>query len=210
MSVALSFGIAFLLACGSMPLILRVSKKHKLFDSIDERKIHTGDIPRLGGIGIFVSFALSILLTTLISGHGIQTGGRFLIVMICILGIHLVGLVDDFRNLRARYKFLIELMTASLLVAIGFRFSVVSSRILGGTHELGILMIPITMVWIIGITNAVNLIDGMDGLAGGIATFAAGAYGHHLPHPWQCRRSDGLFFADGSDAGLSVLQLPSS
>ena len=177
MSLILGFGIAFLLALCSMPLILRIATKHKLFDSIDERKIHTGEIPRLGGLGIFIGFAASVLLTTLVTGKGIQTGGRFLVVLLCMLSIHLLGLIDDFRNLKARYKFIVELLEATLLVAIGFRFQPESLRDFWGLLGLDFLAIPVSVIWIIGIINAVNLIDGMDGLAGGIAAFSAGIFG---------------------------------
>jgi UDP-GlcNAc:undecaprenyl-phosphate GlcNAc-1-phosphate transferase len=83
-----------------------------------------------------------------------------------------MGLVDDFHNLRARLKFIVQLAAATLVTVGGFTISTV--RIPGlGTYSLGLFSYPITVLWIVAISNAINLVDGVDGLAGGISAFAA-------------------------------------
>ena len=177
MTIAFGFGIAILISLISMPLIIKIAHSRKLYDVIDDRKIHTGNIPRLGGLGIFLAFVGAIAIITVVTGKGVETGNRFWAVILCMLVIHVVGLVDDFRNLAAVYKFIIELAAAIILSALGFRFMAIVPPFAGLTFGLGALSYPITVIWIIGVTNAVNLIDGMDGLAGGISAFAAAAYG---------------------------------
>ena len=103
MQLFLGFACAFLLSALSMPLILRFAHRKKLYDPIDDRKLHTGNIPRLGGVGIFLSFLATIVLATLLTGHGVSTGGKFWVVLFTMFIVHLVGLADDFMNNRARY-----------------------------------------------------------------------------------------------------------
>ena len=199
MTIAFGFGIAILISLISMPLIIKIAHSRKLYDVIDDRKIHTGNIPRLGGLGIFLAFVAAIAIITVVTGKGVETGNRFWAVILCMLVIHVVGLVDDFRNLAAVYKFIIELAAAIILSALGFRFMAIVPPFAGLTFGLGASSYPITVIWIIGVTNAVNLIDGMDGLAGGISAFAAAAYGLIFvstatqARPWRALPSSGLF-----------------
>ena len=175
--LVVGFACAFLLSAISMPLILKVAHNRKLYDVINERKIHTGNIPRLGGLGIFISFAMTLVLVTVVTGSGLANGNYFWTVILCMLLVHFIGLVDDVRNLRAVFKFLIEFAVAAVLVKIGFRFGVIVLPAWAGTLELGVISYPLSIVWIIGVTNALNLIDGMDGLAGGISAFSALVFG---------------------------------
>lgn len=177
MRLFLGFACAFFLSALSMPMILRFAHRKKLYDTIDDRKIHTGNIPRLGGVGIFLSFIATIVATTLLSGQGVSTGGRFWVVLFAMLVVHLVGLADDFMNIRARYKLILELFAAVLLAAMGFRFASIALPFGLGTLDLGTVAYPLTILWLTGVPNALNLIDGMDGLAGGIAAFVAAAFG---------------------------------
>jgi len=177
MALLVGFACALLLCALIIPLILHVAHRNKIFARKDERTIHSGNIPRLGGVGIFLSFAASMVLVSLLFGTGARTGGHFWAVMLSMLIVHLVGLVDDFRDLRALLKFGIELILATGLAWLGFRFTGIPSPLGGGPLELGALSYALTVLWIIGITNALNLIDGMDGLAGGISAFAAATYG---------------------------------
>jgi UDP-GlcNAc:undecaprenyl-phosphate/decaprenyl-phosphate GlcNAc-1-phosphate transferase len=208
MKMVLGFACAFLLSVVSMPLIIKVAHRRKLYDSIDERKIHTGNIPRLGGIGLFVSFLVSILIVTLLSGEGIDTGGRFSIVLLCMLGVYGIGLIDDFKNLRARYKFLVELAVAVLLVSLGFRFQTIIVPFGDGALELGLFSYPIAVIWIIGITNALNLIDGMDGFAGGISAISAGVFGLFFLLKADPGAALACFVLLGAVLGFLVFNLP--
>ncbi len=161
-----------------IPLILRIAHKFKWYDPPDKRKIHTGLIPRLGGPGMFIAFLLTGLLTPVVMsviGRGsddLRFGLRFLPFFLGIFVIHLVGLIDDFHNLKAMLKFFLQLFAAVLVAGAGFLIRSLTIPYIG-TIRLGLLAYPITILWIVGISNAVNLIDGMDGLAGGIGAFAA-------------------------------------
>jgi UDP-GlcNAc:undecaprenyl-phosphate GlcNAc-1-phosphate transferase len=88
---------------------------------------------------------------------------------------HFTGLYDDFKNLRARYKLLLQTTAALILVLFGFKFHVIAFP--GSSLLLGPLTYPLSLIWIVGVTNAVNMIDGMDGLAGGVVAIAAFTYG---------------------------------
>ncbi len=102
---------------------------------------------------------------------------RYWPVMGAATSMFVLGLVDDFRNLQARLKAAIQFAAALLVVAMGFRFRVVLVPFGDGALELGILSVPLTLAWIIGVTNAMNLIDGMDGLAAGVTFWASLAFG---------------------------------
>lgn len=172
---------AFLINVGITPLIIQFSHKFKWYDLPDHRKIHTTLIPRLGGIGIFLSFLISSLLASLVlclitgKAAGILNSA-FLPVFFAFGLIHIMGLVDDFRSQRALVKLFIEIAAASLVVIGGYRIESITIPYLG-LIQFGLLSYPITVFWIISITNAVNLMDGMDGLAGGIGAFASFSMG---------------------------------
>jgi UDP-GlcNAc:undecaprenyl-phosphate GlcNAc-1-phosphate transferase len=169
---------AFLINLVLTPLIMRLSHRFKWYDVPNQRKIHTKLVPRLGGVGMYVAFALSTSVVSVVlwavsggSDRGILEP-RFLAILGGMTLVHWMGLVDDLWNLRPRFKLLIQIVAALLVTAGGFDIGRVSLPYIG-RFSLGILSYPVTVLWIIGIANAVNLIDGMDGLAGGISAFAA-------------------------------------
>ena len=153
--------LAFLISVSLIPVIIKVCARLKLYDSIDARKIHSGNIPRLGGVAVFLSFAVAMVVYNLFfsteKGFGIEiVFGGFL-----IFGM---GLADDVFDLGAKLKLLIQCVTAFIIVFSGYHFK-----------QILFFKIPpffagvITFLWIVGVTNAFNLIDGLDCLCGGIA-----------------------------------------
>jgi len=153
----------------AVSLVLRISHHKEWYDNIDERKIHSGDIPRLGGIGFgSVFFIIAAAMSIFYGTKGINVI-RFIPCGIAMAFILVSGAYDDFRTVSPRYKILFQLASAVLVLITGFDFD----RLLyigGGIFtNLGYYKIPITILWIVGITNAFNLIDGVDGLAGGIS-----------------------------------------
>jgi len=161
------------------PTIIRISHRFRWYDRPGSRKIHTVLIPRLGGVGIFISFFLSILVVPLVwrlvFGRSPEQfiDVKYLWLFLGFGIIFLLGLVDDFYNLKAVLKLFIQVIAAAIVVVGGGL--VVSSLTLPylGKIDLWYFAYPLTILWIVGITNAVNLVDGMDGLGGGIAGFAA-------------------------------------
>lgn len=168
---------AFLLAFGITLLSTPISKKLAFrvgaIDQPKARGMHTKPMPLAGGTAIYFGFILTILLLApWINGFdwneilGLLIGGT----IICI-----VGFFDDIYNLSAKIKFIIQCFAAAIVVII-FNISiniVTWPWAPSGTIELGDFGIPLTILWIVGVTNAVNLIDGLDGLAAGVSSIAA-------------------------------------
>ena len=135
----------------------------------DGRRMHDHPIPRMGGLAIFFGFLLSVLLFLPLTPQlrGMLMGG----VIIVILGIF-----DDIFALPALPKLLVQIGAALVAVLHGNVIQVLSNPNIFSSDpywDLGFLSVPITVVWIVGITNAVNLIDGLDGLACGVSTISS-------------------------------------
>ncbi len=172
--------VAFVLACLVSvlltPLVRRVALARRLFDDPrDTRKVHGRPIPRLGGVAIAAGF-YAPLLGLLIQGSGVGSifyavGWKAFGFMAGGVAICLLGLYDDIRGAGAKEKFIVQFSVAAGLYFLGFRMDVISLPFVG-TVSLGALALPFTMLWIVGVINAMNLIDGLDGLAAGVALCA--------------------------------------
>lgn len=194
-------------------LIIYISHKYGWYDRSDERKIHVGNIPRLGGVAIFWAFLVSIVLRSLFenqAGYRGVLGLDFLPVLVSILAVHGTGLVDDFRPMRARYKFLVQTAAAVVVVTSGFYFRYLALPFAPFRMELGVFSYPLTVLWIVGITNAVNMIDGMDGLAGGISLIAAMMYGFFYLALGESFPALIAFTLAGALAGFLLFNLPTA
>jgi UDP-GlcNAc:undecaprenyl-phosphate GlcNAc-1-phosphate transferase len=168
---------ATLLSLIGTALVRFVAVRRGWFDDPnDVRKIHSGNIPRLGGVGIFWSFALTLGGAALVLRSGDFANASFAVPLLAALALcHFTGLYDDFRNMRARWKLALQIVAAVFLMAGGFHFR--SLALPDTLVSLGLLSYPISLLWIVGVSNAVNMIDGMDGLAGGITAIAAFSFG---------------------------------
>lgn len=154
--------MAFVLTLIFIPPVIFMVKRFKLFDRPNARKEHTIPTPTFGGIAIFSGMLVSLLFWFKFNSHPATI--TFLLSIILLFG---VGIMDDLKDLAARYKLVIEAGLASMLAFAGIRIT--SFGGLFGIYELHIVaQYIITMVAIVGITNAFNLIDGIDGLAGGL------------------------------------------
>jgi UDP-GlcNAc:undecaprenyl-phosphate GlcNAc-1-phosphate transferase len=151
------------------PVVRYVARRLGALDLPGERKVHEKPIPRLGGFGIFVSFNLILLITYKIDFfyfppnfmREIRFGWLFVASEI-ILGL---GAVDDIRRMPPSIKFFFQIIAGLIVALTCFKMEVISSPF--GTISLGILSIPATVLWVVAITNAINLLDGLDGLAAG-------------------------------------------
>lgn len=183
-----SFLIALLLGIVMIPNILLVSYRKRLFDLPDPRKVHTCPVPRLGGISflpaIVITFALIMGFRIL---HGIpvenlplsRTLYEFLFYIVGAMLLYLTGVQDDLIGVGYRRKFLIQILAALLLVGCGDWIRSLGG--LFGIYDLPVwLGIPLTVFLVVYITNAINLIDGIDGLASGLCciSLAMLAYMH--------------------------------
>lgn len=176
----IAFLISVLLAGILIPQILLISFRKKLFDDIDERKIHKGVVPRLGGIAFFPSilFSFSIVVGFNLKFIEWETAGAYAEVVIpfffmiaAVLLMFLVGMADDLIGVRYRAKFIIQILSSILIVFSGIYIDNLFDF-------LWIKEIPDWIGWIgtafmvVYIVNAINLIDGIDGLASGLSTVA--------------------------------------
>lgn len=158
------------------PIILVAAHRFRVFDRIDHRKAHSGQIPALGGIGIFLSFTVAGAVAYGLLQLGplqIYTPWRILAIVIGLVVIHVTGVTDDMLDIPAGRKLALQIGAAVVVVTGGTVFTSIDLPVTGFGVSLGVLAPPITVLWIIGIANAMNLVDGIDGFAGGIALFAA-------------------------------------
>jgi len=155
--------IAFMVSYILTPYMAHVGKKQNMLDMPGHRKIHEEAIPNLGGIVIFFGFLLSLLFV-------IQIEGQFRALLIGGVIILLLGVIDDIANLSPKHKFVIQMIPA--LIVIIYNSDLINSFIVNQLRSfdlLGYLLYPILIFWIVGITNSINLIDGLDGLACGVS-----------------------------------------
>jgi len=137
----------------------------------DSRRMHHEPIPRLGGLAIFIGFMVSILLFIKIRGNTQMQSILLGAVVIVVLGV-----VDDIMNLPAMFKFVVQIAAALIPALNGVVIQAFSNPNIFSDNlywVLGNLSIPITVLWIVAITNSVNLIDGLDGLANGVSAISA-------------------------------------
>ena len=135
----------------------------------DARRMHKVPIPRLGGLAIFIGFMVSILLFVKITPEmkSILLGAAIIVVL---------GVVDDIMALPAMLKFVVQIIAAAIPATHGVVIQAFSNPNIFSKNlywVLGWLSIPVTILWIVAITNAVNLIDGLDGLANGVSAISA-------------------------------------
>lgn len=168
-----------------IPQILLIAFRKNLFDEIDSRKIHKSTVPRLGGFAFFPSILFAALLcwgvgirfVPEILRDGLQSDPEGFCFMGCaVLVLYLVGMADDLVGVKYRAKFVVQFFSAGLLIVGGFRMDNLHG-FLGICEMPSFVAIVLTTVLIVYITNAINLIDGIDGLASGLSAAACAFYG---------------------------------
>jgi UDP-GlcNAc:undecaprenyl-phosphate GlcNAc-1-phosphate transferase len=174
---ALSAAVAGLITNLLVPLAAKVAVAVRAVDYPGERKQQHWAVPRLGGLAIVLGLGLAAgsLLLSRWAEWGAQIGRSQIIALTIATGmVFLVGLVDDVLGVSSAKKFLVQLAAAWLMVRVGWSFEVL--RVPGfGDVELGVLGNFVSLLWIVGVTNAINLIDGLDGLAGGVVAIISGS-----------------------------------
>ena len=172
----LNFVVSTLLSIVLTPLVIRLAVLIGAVDKPDERKIHKKVMPRLGGVATFFSFSITLAISHFVFPEmrldEIVSRGNFGMIGLSFFMILMLGVGDDVWTLKPKQKFLVQFLAGSLLYLAGFRIEQITNPFGGGTLVLGPLSYPLTVFWMVGITNAFNLIDGLDGLASGIALIA--------------------------------------
>lgn len=167
-----TYTVALLVSVLATPAVSKLAQALGVVDHPGVRKVHQGQIPRIGGVAIALATAVALVAGSWWDRRGgLGQLGQLGPLLAASLLVFVLGLVDDLQGLKARVKLLGQLVAAGGLCALGVRID--SLSIDGLFHvELGWAAWPLTVVWMVGITNAVNLIDGLDGLAGGICAVA--------------------------------------
>lgn len=170
----LTFLLAFVVTYFATPVVKTFASKIKAVDIPNNRKVHILPIPRLGGLAIYIGFLTAVIAAMIISqASGVNL--NFHIITGILLGstlLMLVGMWDDIKHLRATTKLAWQIAAAFIVIFFGVVISFISNPF-NGIWPIGIFAIPLTLLWIVGVTNAMNLIDGLDGLATGVTAISS-------------------------------------
>ena len=173
-----AFAVALLVAMVVMPAVILLAQRTGAMDAPNARKVHKKPIPRIGGLGIYAGFMAAIIFVAIKFGLdgeqlketvGLVVSGSLIVVL---------GLLDDYKNLPAKVKLAGQIFAAAVLVLIfdvriDFITDPYGEYIYLDNFPIPYLAVPVTMFWLVGLTNTVNLIDGLDGLAAGVASIAS-------------------------------------
>jgi UDP-GlcNAc:undecaprenyl-phosphate GlcNAc-1-phosphate transferase len=181
LEVALAAGFAAVIAgivTGFMvPFAAKIAFAVRAVDYPGGRKFHAGAVPRLGGVAIIMGVAFgagSVALAKWTAWGGRVSKAELVALVVATGMVFTVGLVDDIVGVSVAKKLLVEFAAAVLIVYVGWWFSVLGLPG-GGALGLGVMGGVVTVLWIVGVANAINLFDGLDGLAGGVVAIVAGS-----------------------------------
>jgi UDP-GlcNAc:undecaprenyl-phosphate GlcNAc-1-phosphate transferase len=172
--------VAGIVTAAATPLVRILSLRWGITAKPGGRNVHTGEISRLGGVAMFLGF-LAALIAEWVAEMWFGVGGDALLkgdgplfgFLIGLLVIFATGVIDDILSLSPAAKLAGQVLAAGVVVYFGLRVDFVANPFAGGgLQSLGLLGIPVTLVWIVGFTNVINLIDGLDGLAAGVTMIA--------------------------------------
>ncbi len=223
------FALASVASLVLTPVMIRVCRRFGWEDRPGGRKLHLQAVPRMGGVAVVAAFVGTLVVMFLYDNAVTRVFLEIVPKVVRILGPALIvaalGVADDLCGIRARTKFLVQILAACVLVGLGFRIEAVHLPLLGLVH-LGVAgALLVTVFWVVAVTNAFNFIDGMDGLASGIALFVslsvlamaavtgttevlvlavplAGALAGFLPFNWHPAR---IFLGDGGSYFLGFV-----
>ncbi len=172
--VCATLGVSFLVAIITTPIVKELAYKMGAVDDPKKdkdpgRRMHSRPVPRMGGLAIFLGFLISVILFVPLERQirGMMLGAVIIVVL---------GIFDDIYDLKALFKFGVQIIAALIAVLSGSEIRILSNPNIFSQNpywDLGWLAIPISVIWIVAITNAVNLIDGLDGLACGVSSISS-------------------------------------
>lgn len=162
------FSTGLIISLVLTPLIKKRLIARGFVDHPDARKIHTKAIPRLGGMAIYIAFTFSLLLSYVIHPSLFEDREwQMLGLFIASTFIVITGIIDDIFNIRPWWKLAAQITAGIILIVFGYAVEGISNPF-GDSLELGYFSYPFTVIWVVAIINAINLVDGLDGLASGV------------------------------------------
>ncbi|KAA6447933.1 MraY family glycosyltransferase [Bacillus atrophaeus] len=161
--IVVAFFVSLLTVLIITPIVKKLAIKIGAVDQPSNRKVHDKIMPRMGGLAIFIGVIAGV------AAAGIYNETRMTAITVGAFMIVILGIIDDKYQLSAKIKFLIQIIVAIMIVSTGLKMEFFSVPFLAERFELGWMAYPLTVFWIVGITNAMNLIDGLDGLAAGLS-----------------------------------------
>ncbi|MBD3333839.1 undecaprenyl/decaprenyl-phosphate alpha-N-acetylglucosaminyl 1-phosphate transferase [candidate division GN15 bacterium] len=172
MTMIITAAVAFVVALVSLPWLIRLGHRYALLDQPHQHKRHGYPTPFLGGLALFVSVWIAIAVGGLLyPATFTDLGSSWPYIFAAALIIVLVGLSDDLKPLSAGTKLLAQVAAALLVYTGGVRVELLSTP--WGSLAIGNWSLFITVLWVVGLTNAINIIDGLDALAGGVSLIGA-------------------------------------
>jgi len=170
-NLIMAFAIPAIFACAVTPFVIHWAEKVKAIDvPKDTRRVHKKPTPLLGGLSIYFACLIGILLYVPLNQKIIGVLAGATLIVIC-------GYFDDIKPLSAKTKFAVQIIAAIIAMYSGVRIDRITNPldfiIEGNWIELGVFAYPVTLFWIVGLTNAFNLIDGLDGLAAGLSAISS-------------------------------------
>ena len=158
----------FAVSVAAVYITLRVARRFSIYDIQDGRRMHNDKIPRLGGVGMVLALAAGIAVSLLLGNSAAERllNWRYIAFFCAAALIFLTSLIDDLKPIRARYKLVVQLAAGFAACVSGFRFTAISFTPLSLNLNLGVFSWLVTIIWIAAIINAINMFDGLDGLAG--------------------------------------------
>lgn len=165
--LVMPFILAAVVSFASTPLVRKLAFKIGAVDiPKDDRRVHKEAMPLIGGLAIALGVFVGMLIFMPLSRKVISIiiGGSIILIG---------GIIDDVKDMSARDKMLVQIIAAGVLVFGGIRINFITNPFSGGIFYLGWLSIPISLFWIVGITNTINFIDGLDGLSAGVAMISS-------------------------------------
>ena len=169
--------LSFVICIITTPFVIKFANKCGFVDiPKDSRRVHTKPMPRIGGLAMVISIYVSLFIYYILTRNidGIAFDKKIIGFILGSLSIATMGFIDDAITLKARYKSIFEIMSAIFLYIFGVKITGLSIPFMSpDVVSLGWLEFPITLIWVLSVTNALNLIDGLDGLSAGIASISS-------------------------------------
>jgi len=175
-TITITFLFSLILSLILTPLVGKIARKYNLLDQPSERKVHSGGIPRIGGVAIYMAFLLPLTCILLFPSSPfyelLLSDHRSVYLFLGASLVFALGLTDDLRKLGPGTKFAVQIIAATIAYEGGIKIYVISLPAIKSCYP-GPWAFPLTLLWFVLVINAVNLIDGLDGLAAGLILFAS-------------------------------------